>query len=63
MRDGDRLRYSPEARRWLFWLGDLPDLVVRCPGCGGALPTMEGVVERLVLDSPPEGWGPSDVEC
>lgn len=50
--DPGRLRYSYEAGGWLFWLGLVPEAVVTCPGCGGALPQIGPVVARLHR----EGW-------
>jgi hypothetical protein len=47
-----RLHYSYEAAAWLLWLGDTPQAVDICPGCGGALPQIGPVVARLRA----EGW-------
>lgn len=45
--DPERLRYSYEASSWLLWLGDVPEAVEMCPGCGGALPQIGPVLERM----------------
>lgn len=50
------LRYSEEARGWVFWLGDLPDLVTHCPSCKGRLPLMIGQVPRVVGSNPDGPW-------
>ena len=50
--DPYRLKYSYEAGAWLLWLGDIPEAVDTCPGCGGALPQIGPVVAKLHR----EGW-------
>jgi hypothetical protein len=51
--------FHREGFGW-FWLGsrDVTRGWQKCPGCGGTLPTMEGVVARAVET----GQWPSDVE-
>ena len=51
-REPSRLHYSYEAGDWLLWLGDMPQVVRECPGCGGTLPQIGPVVERMDR----EGW-------
>jgi hypothetical protein len=51
-RDPERLRYSYEASTWLLWLGDVPEAVSICPGCGGVLPQIGPVVAKLQA----QGW-------
>ena len=51
-RDPQRLHYSYEAYTWLLWLGDTPQAVDMCPGCGGALPQIGPVVAKLQA----QGW-------
>lgn len=49
-REPERLRYSYEAGVWLLWLGNVPEVVNTCPGCGGVLPQIGPVVARMTLE-------------
>ena len=51
-RDPERLRYSYEAGCWLLWIGQEPQVVHECPGCGGVLPQIGPVKEQMHR----EGW-------
>ena len=49
----DVLRYSHEARAWIWWATPLyiwP--VVKCPGCGGDLPDLAVIVKDWQVN----GW-------